>query len=62
MDPKTGRMMVVVQKLMVVANMYKPGEGQVRLEATRQTQRDIEQAVEQTWHQAQGKMLKKTHQ
>ena len=38
-DPKTGRMMVLMQKLMGVANVYKPGEEQVRLEATRQTQR-----------------------
>jgi hypothetical protein len=33
-DLKTGRMMVEVQELMGLADVYKPGEEQVRVEAT----------------------------
>jgi hypothetical protein len=47
-DPKTTRMMVEVQELMGVANVYKPREERMRAKATRQTQRDMEQATEQT--------------
>jgi hypothetical protein len=47
---KTGRMMVEMQELMGVANMYKPREEQKRVEATQQAQRDMEQAAEQTRH------------
>jgi hypothetical protein len=33
---------------MGVANVYKPGEEQKSVEVTRQTQKDMEQAAEQT--------------
>jgi hypothetical protein len=35
-DPKTGRMMMAVQELMGVADVYKPVEEQVSMEATQQ--------------------------
>jgi hypothetical protein len=45
---KKARMMVEVQELMSMVDVYKPGEERVRAEATGQTQRDMEQATEKT--------------
>jgi hypothetical protein len=46
-DPKTRQMMVEVRELMGVTDVYKPREEQKSVEATRQTQKDMEQATEQ---------------
>jgi hypothetical protein len=40
-------MMVEVRELMGVTDVYKPREEQKSVEATRQTQKDMEQATEQ---------------